>query len=164
VNRRRFLGLLAGAGAASATSYFFAPVGGWHPITREVEYIRLRPGSLHAARWWLDDGRDGIVRRASQATIYMTPGNYAKSMPYTPEIYVSMCRPRPGTEFRLAPGEAKRWRKEAQSLRHLTPVQLHQETDAMWNRSFAAEQRGATVVHMETTESYGFSIRAREAE
>lgn len=30
MNRRNFLRLLAGAGAASATSYFFAPVGGWH--------------------------------------------------------------------------------------------------------------------------------------
>lgn len=29
MNRRRFLSLLAGAGAASATSYFFAPIGGW---------------------------------------------------------------------------------------------------------------------------------------
>jgi hypothetical protein len=29
VNRRSFLGLLAGAGAATATSYFFAPIGGW---------------------------------------------------------------------------------------------------------------------------------------
>lgn len=29
MNRRRFLSILAGAGAASATSYFFAPIGGW---------------------------------------------------------------------------------------------------------------------------------------
>lgn len=29
MNRRSFLSLLAGAGAASATSYFFAPIGGW---------------------------------------------------------------------------------------------------------------------------------------
>jgi hypothetical protein len=30
MNRRRFLTLLAGAGAASATSYFLPPIGGWH--------------------------------------------------------------------------------------------------------------------------------------
>lgn len=29
MNRRSFLGLLGGLGASSATSYFFAPIGGW---------------------------------------------------------------------------------------------------------------------------------------
>lgn len=29
MNRRRFLGLLAGAGAATATTYFLSPIGGW---------------------------------------------------------------------------------------------------------------------------------------
>lgn len=29
MNRRSFLGLLGGLCAASATSYFFAPIGGW---------------------------------------------------------------------------------------------------------------------------------------
>ena len=47
LNRRSFLSLLAGAGAASATSYFFAPIGGWksdvivHP--RRVEFEALNP-------------------------------------------------------------------------------------------------------------------------
>ena len=30
MNRRRFLGLLAGAGAATVVTHFLPPVGGWH--------------------------------------------------------------------------------------------------------------------------------------
>ena len=111
MNRRKFLSLLS----LTSTSYFFAPIGGWHSdviVQQRIEYIRLRPGALHDARWWPITHRDGTVSYATQATEYITPENYAISSPWTPELYVSRCH-QPGIEFRLAPGEAERWRKEA---------------------------------------------------
>lgn len=134
MNRRRFLQVLAGTAAASTTAYFMPPISGWHPISHEIEYLRLRPGSLHSARWWYETSRDGVTGKSSQATIYMTPEHYAISHPWTPEIYARSCH-RPGTEFRMAPGEVERWRKEAKSLSHLTPVQLYHEADRLWKNS-----------------------------
>lgn len=48
MNRRSFLGLLGGLGAASATSYFFAPIGGWKSD------VIAKPHTL----WWIDDPRN----------------------------------------------------------------------------------------------------------
>lgn len=51
MNRRRFLSILAGAGAASATSYFFAPIGGWKSD------VIAQPNPQ-----WLLDTRHGLRR------------------------------------------------------------------------------------------------------
>ena len=47
MNRRRFLGLLAGTWSAAATSYFFAPLGGW-PL-------------FIAKPWWHPDVLPGVL-------------------------------------------------------------------------------------------------------
>lgn len=39
MNRRKFFGLLAGAGAATATSYFLPPIGGWKSDGRTPVWI-----------------------------------------------------------------------------------------------------------------------------
>lgn len=49
MNRRGFLKLLAGAGAATATSYFFAPVGGWHSDVIVNPHTPLTPSALEMA-------------------------------------------------------------------------------------------------------------------
>lgn len=91
MNRRRFLGLLAGAGAASATSYFFAPIGGWKSdVIVHTHWSQCPPRCMdHLHKWQVEKAVEDFRRKVMGIPIFYADGiaSYLLIPPpgYTPQ-------------------------------------------------------------------------------